>query len=235
MFTNFTSKFLSLLHIFLPDRLCEETSVYVPAIPPNSPTMYLGTGLSRSPPLYQSRSDSTTKNRMAWLLPCFMIVAVTPLYTPPTPVNDFQGSHEDNTDTCVIYDVVQFITKGFQWLEQNGNLQEFHSPSSRTMVLTPWKKPRNLGFSIRMSLMNLTLTVSMGVTANTASATPAASPHPNLPVVLSVPSSLLGDLASPDSRLGDGAIQQYAKPAVQPEETMALDCLLHAICDADES
>jgi hypothetical protein len=56
-----------------------------PAIAPNVPTRSFGTGFDGSPPLYQSLHVSITKNRMAWLLPCLIIVAVTPLYTPPIP------------------------------------------------------------------------------------------------------------------------------------------------------
>lgn len=51
------------------------------------------------------------------------------------------------------------------------------SPCSLSMQETPWKKPRNFGLAERWSLMNLTLTVSIGVTANMASVTPAPRPH----------------------------------------------------------
>ena len=46
-------------------------------------------------------------------------------------------------------------------------------PCSRTMVLTPWKKPLKRGFAFAWSSMNLTFTVSMGVTAKIASQIPA--------------------------------------------------------------
>lgn len=48
------------------------------------------------------------------------------------------------------------------------------------MILVPCKKPLNLGFSSRWSLMNFTFTVSIGVTASMASDTPAPSPHNTL-------------------------------------------------------
>jgi len=49
-----------------------------PAKPPNRPTIHLGTGFLGSPWRYQSLQDSITKNLMAWLLPCFNMVAVRP-------------------------------------------------------------------------------------------------------------------------------------------------------------
>lgn len=63
-----------------------------------------------------------------------------------------------------------------------------YPPCSLTMIPTPWKKPLNLGFALRWSLMNFTLTVSMGVTAKMASITPAPSPHSNLLLILKLPS-----------------------------------------------
>ena len=40
-------------------------------------------------------------------------------------------------------------------------------------LLTPWKNPLNLGTSLIWSFINLTLRVSIGVTANIASSVPA--------------------------------------------------------------
>lgn len=60
-------------------------SLILPATAPNAPTTILGTFLFGSPPLYISFSVSITKNLMAWLEPCFIIVALNPLYTPPIP------------------------------------------------------------------------------------------------------------------------------------------------------
>lgn len=56
-------------------------------------------------------------------------------------------------------------------------LCNYYLPSFLMMVRTPWKKPLNWGLADRWSLMNLTFTVSMGVTAKIASATPAPKPH----------------------------------------------------------
>jgi hypothetical protein len=50
-----------------------------PANPPKSPTTSFGTCFFGSPSRYQSLQDSMTKKRIAWLLPCFKIVAVTPV------------------------------------------------------------------------------------------------------------------------------------------------------------
>lgn len=46
-------------------------------------------------------------------------------------------------------------------------------PSALIISLTPWKNPLNFGFAEVWSLINFTLRVSIGVTANMASATPA--------------------------------------------------------------
>lgn len=56
-----------------------------PAKAPNTPVTRVGIGFLGSPPLYRSLHVSITKKRIAWLLPCFNIVAVTPLYSPPKP------------------------------------------------------------------------------------------------------------------------------------------------------
>uniref|UniRef100_A0A6B0UYN6 Uncharacterized protein n=1 Tax=Ixodes ricinus TaxID=34613 RepID=A0A6B0UYN6_IXORI len=105
-----------------------------PATAPNMPTTSLLTGLLGSPPRYQSLRVSMTKKRIAWLLPCFMMVAVTPWYVPLRP-------------------------------------------SVRTISRTPWKNPLKRGLGEAWSLMNLTFTVSMGVTAKMASETPAPRPQ----------------------------------------------------------
>jgi hypothetical protein len=56
-----------------------------PAKAPNIPVTRVGIGFLGSPHLYMSLHVSITKKRIAWLLPCFNIVAVTPLYSPPKP------------------------------------------------------------------------------------------------------------------------------------------------------
>ena len=55
---------------------------------------------------------------------------------------------------------------------------QIHIPCSLIIVLTPWKKPLNLGCANAWSLINLTLIVSIGVTAKIASDTPAPA-QPN--------------------------------------------------------
>lgn len=60
-------------------------------------------------------------------------------------------------------------------------------PSWRIIVDTPWKNPLNWGFPLRWSLMNFTLTVSIGVTANMASHTPAPRPANNFPPAVNWP------------------------------------------------
>lgn len=52
-----------------------------------------------------------------------------------------------------------------------------HLPSSLSINPTPWKKPLYLGVADLWSLMNFTLTVSIGVTAKMASQIPAPSPQ----------------------------------------------------------
>lgn len=53
---------------------------HAPANPPKRPTTHFGTDFFGSPSRYQSLQDSITKKRMAWLLPCLRIVAVTPVF-----------------------------------------------------------------------------------------------------------------------------------------------------------
>lgn len=68
-----------------------------------------------------------------------------------------------------------------------GQLKTLYLPCSFTISLTPWKNPLNLGFLDVWSLMNLTLIVSIGVTARIASLTPAPKPQNKLPVLLRLP------------------------------------------------
>lgn len=60
-------------------------------------------------------------------------------------------------------------------------------PCSFTISLIPCENPLNFGFLDVWSLINFTLTVSMGVTARMASLTPAPKPQNRLPVLLRVP------------------------------------------------
>ena len=74
-----------------------------PANAPNTPVTSVGIGFLGSPPLYRSLHVSITKNRIAWLLPCFSIVAVRPLYRPPKP--DKQKSN--NFYHCTVHSDIQ--------------------------------------------------------------------------------------------------------------------------------
>ena len=62
-------------------------------------------------------------------------------------------------------------------------------PLSLTIMPTPWKNPRNLGLADLWSLINLTLMVSIGVTAKIASQTPALKPANRRRWAFSLPSS----------------------------------------------
>ena len=53
-------------------------------------------------------------------------------------------------------------------------------PCSLMIQDTPWEKPRNFGLADLWSLINFTLTVSIGVTVKIASVTPAPSPQISL-------------------------------------------------------
>lgn len=85
----------------------------------------------------------------------------------------------------------------------------FCSPSCRIIADTPWKNPLNCGFPLRWSLMNFTLTVSIGVTAKMASHTPAPRPANNLPPAVNWPFSscicVLNVSNAPKLRLDENA------------------------------
>lgn len=131
-----------------------------PAMAPKQPVSSLGTVLLGSPPLYISFSDSTTKNLIAWLLPCFIMVAVTPWYVPLIPVGR-------NIVQSLFYQYIYYNLHKMFW-----KLGTF-VPCSLMMVRTPWKKPLKRGLGFVWSFINFTFTVSMGVTANMASQMPA--------------------------------------------------------------
>lgn len=87
-----------------------------PAVAPKSPVRSVGTFLFLSSPLYQSFMVSMTKKRIAWLLPCLMMVGVKPWYTPCRPAeiqkdcmrrmgnqSSYYGFHDEEAYSSLVF------------------------------------------------------------------------------------------------------------------------------------